>query len=280
MTSNEFADAATDAELIRYLDGELDEAERTRMDAALAHDPALAGRLETLRRRNARLRALLNATDPSEAEVRAAHDAIVRAHATGAAVGIERGATIHSIEAVRQSRARRDVPPPASGSHWLRAAAVIAALLAAGLLVPPVRAWIVDRIESLGTEVEPDVGASPDTRPVEAGPVIYTIPVTGPTLEILVDAVQAAGELTVRVADVTEATIEPLGAAADPVLVVPGGSRVRVQSGTASTAGYRLTLPSSVTTLRVRIGGGPARTFELDPAAGRVITIPLTDASA
>jgi hypothetical protein len=277
--------AASDADLIRYLDGELNADERARVDAAVAEDVALADRLASLLARGERLRALLADSDPSEAEARATNPATPAAGGPRAKAQwgrtVQSDATVRSIEGARAMLTRRLATSRASGGHWLRAAAVILFLLGAGLFVPPVRAWIVDRLESLVPGEDAVVEMSPAIRSADdTAPLAYRIAVTGSTLFLDVDAAQAGGELTVRVADVANASLEPMDAdAGDPVLVMPDEDRVRIQNGEASTASYRLTLPQSVATLRIRIGGGLVRTFELD-AAGAEVRIPLSDTGA
>lgn len=277
--------AASDADLIRYLDGELNADERARVDAAVAEDVVLADRLARLRARGERLRALLADGDPSEADTRAANPAAPTAGQPRANAQrghtVQSDATVRPIEGARATRTRRLALSRAPGGHWLRAAAVILTLLGAGLFVPPVRAWIVDRLESLVPGEDTAVEVSPAIPSVdETAPLAYRMAVTGSTLFLDVDAAQAAGELTVRVADVANASLEPLDAdAGDPVLVMPDEDRVRIQNGEASTASYRLTLPRQVVTLRIRIGGGLVRTFELD-AAGVEVRIPLSDTGA
>jgi anti-sigma factor RsiW len=277
--------AASDAELIRYLDGELNADERARVDAAVAGDVALADRLARLRARDERLRALLADADPSEADTRAANPATRTAGEPRASAQqgrtVQSDATVRPIEGARAMRTRRLASSRAPGGHWLRAAAVILALLGASLFVPPVRAWIVDRLESLVPGEDTAVEMSPAIPSAdETSPVAYRMAVTGSTLFLDADAAQAGGELTVRVADVVNASLEPLDAdAGDPVLVMPDEDRVRIQNGEGSTASYRLTLPRQVVTLRIRIGGGLVRTFELD-AAGAEVRIPLSDTGA
>src|SRR5690606_25924738 len=62
-----------DAELVRYLDGELDEQGRARLESAIAAAPAVQARLEQLRRRGEALRERLREADPHVPERLAAN---------------------------------------------------------------------------------------------------------------------------------------------------------------------------------------------------------------
>jgi hypothetical protein len=246
MTANQSPGRApSDAELIRYLDGETNAQERGRIDTALAADASLAERLAILRRRGERLSALLADADPDRAVMDSANPA--RADS-------------------RLSRIR-----PA----WLRAAMIVA-LLGASLLVPPVRAWIIDRIEAVAGFDDPAAESSPDTPPDAGAPLAYDITVTGSTLEIEIDALQADGELIVHASDAGGARLEPVGAGAgDPILL--STDRVRIENSAGSTTSYRLGVPSSVTTLRVRMADRPVRVIRVEEPE---IRIPLTGTDA
>lgn len=140
--TDRYPDAAvTDADLIRYLDGEQDDAERARIEAALAGDPALAVRLEQLRRRGQSLKPLLEATDPRPQEsVRPA-----RPPASAGPDVIDLNAAWAAQQGVEPHVVRPYRPLPG----WVRAAAILAFLLAGSLLVPPVRAWLAGVLASV-----------------------------------------------------------------------------------------------------------------------------------
>ena len=65
---------------------------------------------------------------------------------------------------------------------------------------------------------------------------------------------QAGGTLTVRPEPGPEVAVEAAGAGGAPLLVLPGG--VRIRNTAASTASYRVALPPAVRRVRVRVGGG------------------------
>src|SRR5262245_48963579 len=100
----------TDAELIRYLDGELDAGTRSALDRRLASAPEAAARLEALRRRSRAMSQFIRSANPSGPATRASADAI---------------------------RPLMTQPPRANWTPLLKIAAVIAVLLV-GVAVPPV----------------------------------------------------------------------------------------------------------------------------------------------
>jgi hypothetical protein len=65
---------------------------------------------------------------------------------------------------------------------------------------------------------------------------------------------QAGGTLTVRPDPGSEVAVEATGGGGAPLLVLPGG--VRIRNTAASTASYRVALPPGVRRVRVRVGGG------------------------
>ncbi|HEU0077504.1 MAG TPA: hypothetical protein VFQ76_07625, partial [Longimicrobiaceae bacterium] len=78
------------------------------------------------------------------------------------------------------------------------------------------------------------------------------------TLEVA--APQAAGAVEVRRAAGSAATAEQTGGGEQAeLLVLPSGVRIRNAPG--ATADYRVTVPASVRTVRVRVGGGRETTL-------------------
>jgi len=249
-------EAVTDAELVRYLDGEIEGAPRAALEARIAAAPDTAARLDTLRRRSARLSALLAELDPSAADVQQSAEAIRPATAAGA----------------RPSRGW--LPGPAS----LRWAAAVALLLGAALAVPPARAWMVERArdaaEALGlldTAPEPAVeaptGAAPDA--IQAAPVRVTFEVRADTFEI---EAPPRGRLIVRRGAGPTGSAESAGAPGVDLVVLPTG--LRIEGTTTDDARYDVALPASVAAVRVRAGAGAALLRAL-PAAGEELRIDL-----
>ncbi|MBI4520571.1 MAG: hypothetical protein HY701_07015 [Gemmatimonadetes bacterium] len=253
-----------DAELIRYLDGELEDAESEALSARLAAEPVLSERLDTLRRRAARLSALLAEADPTDIEV----------HRSATAI----------LAALRESSRQRAVP--AARQPWfrrapvaMRIAAAITLLLGLALAVPPARAWVVERVrdvaEALGLtsaaapvpEASPDVSAA---QPVGAE-VGVTFAVRPGTFEVQVS--QPVGTLILRRGEGATGSAEASGVPGVSFVVLPGG--LRIEGPASASATYLVTLPAEVTNVRVRIGDGLSVLHAL-PAGGDELRIDLS----
>lgn len=253
----------TDAELIRYLDGELVDAESEALSARLAAEPGLSERLDTLRRRSARLSVLLAEADPTDLEVHR---------------------SAHAILATLRESSRQRVLPAASQPWFrrapvaMRAAAAIALLLGLALAVPPARAWVVERVrevaEALGltSPSAPVPEASPDVsgaQPVGAE-VGVTFTVAPGTFEVQVP--QPVGNLILRRGDGATGSAEAPGVPGVSFVVLPGG--LRIEGPASASASYVVTLPAEVTSVRVRVGDGLSVLHSL-PAAGEELRIDL-----
>jgi hypothetical protein len=212
-----------DAELIRYLDGELDGAAAARVDAALATHPPTRERLEQLRRRGERVGDLLRQTDPDVPAALATNP--FRTTASGNANG--------------------------SANWLLRAAAVL--LIAAGAitLVPPLRAWVVDGVQRV-LERDPvdSIAASSSVVP-DTFDVAFDVQ---STLDFELLMWQREGTLRIRVAEAATATAQiHTRSGLEEFYVIPGG--VRVNNANSSIADYELVVPTTVRMIRVTIGG-------------------------
>ncbi len=247
MTANHSPDAAVDdADLIRWLDGELDDDERARVLDAVSRDSALAARLEQLRGRSARFSTLLQGTDPDLAVAGGGSPT----GGTAAGKIIE----LNAAWAARQGGPARPVPPPQAMPGWLRAAAVVGVLLAGSLLVPPVRAWVAGQLRP---------GAAPDAMipsgngnvaalPIDTLGIHFESAATAFTIEFAV--APATGLLTVEWRDVDSVSVESYTAGGADLVRVRD-DRVRVNNAGTSTSDYRVELPVRVTELRVRLPG-------------------------
>jgi hypothetical protein len=214
----------TDAELIRYLDGELDAGTRSALDQRLASAPEAAARLATLRRRSRALSQLMRAANPSGPATRA------------------------SADAIRPQMVQRQQSP------WiplLRIAAVIAVLLI-GIAVPPVRAWLVAHLpgsKQTSTSNNPSGSTSASASNAATSPtadVVYNFTVTADTFDL--EVTQSAGTLVVSRSAGGSASAEA-NAAGTSFLVLPRG--LRIEGPASAGAQYTIALPARVHVLRL-----------------------------
>jgi anti-sigma factor RsiW len=226
-------DTVNDAQLLRYVHGDMDDAERANIEALIARNPASAGRVATLQRRSARLTDLLGTLDPDPDVVTAS------AHAIRPVVDASIVTHVHWW---------RRTPPA------LRAAAAITLVLGGVLLVEPVRAWVVDQARAIGATIGiggDDQGTVPaDAQPTDAD-VSYAFPWSSAVFGI--DAGSTAGTIIV-VRDTGSSVVADMTDAADASFtVMPTGLRIDGRGSEAAV--YTLSLPPVVTTIRVRWDG-------------------------
>ena len=238
----------TDAELVHYLDGELEGNRRAALEARIAAAPLAAERLETLSRRTARLSGFLTELDPPAART-AASAAALRARLPAG--------PLHA----------RPWWQHASLARGVAAAAVVAGLI---LIVPPARAWMVERAR----DVAAALGFLPTEPPAEAPPsaplgadlaVSFAVEAAGFDVHVP----DPAGVLVVRQGTDAVGTAEASGGGS--FVILPEGIRVE---DAAAGAVYQLTLPSTVTTVSVRSADLPAVTYPL-PAPGAELRVEL-----
>lgn len=141
--------------------------------------------------------------------------------------------------------------------------AAAAAVLLTGFGVPPVRAWIVGHVRTMWTRV-----TAPPARFV---PVNTPAPIPSSTMgavsvpagsdfTLRIATRQTDGELTVLVTDTRAVSASISGHREGAELTVfPDG--IRIANTRATTSGYELHVPASVTRLVIQIGREPARTF-------------------
>ncbi|MGH8436827.1 MAG: hypothetical protein ACRERX_20745 [Pseudomonas sp.] len=242
----------TDAELIRYLDGELLGTDRSELDTRLAAAPAAARRLAVLRQRSARLSSLIGAADANDLETQRS------ARSTRAAV--------------EQAMNRR--PRVLRLSPALQAAALITLLLGFGLAVPPVRAWMIEQVLQLveamsGSRAETlqPGEAPPADVPPQAAPLAIQLTVTSDTFTVQVAG--AAGQLVVQRDTIDQAQAEPSTLGGANLVFMRNG--LRIEGGSAATV-HALRLPEHVRVLVLRRAGR----VEVHPLAGPGSGPPLT----
>lgn len=247
-------DTVSDAELMRYLHDELDEAGRAHVDAQLA-TPAVAERLSVMRQRTRRLSSLLGAADPAPSEVEASAREL-RLIVTPA----RRGASAQS------HRWHATAPP-------LRAAAAIVILLGGVLLVEPARAWVIDSLRAAAVAVGLVEGAATPHAPVlpqtSGAGVRFSFAWSAPSIDV--DAGGARGTLVIRRGVAGRVTAESRGAAAAGIVIMPDG--IRLEGAGDGAAEYMLTLPPAVRVLDMSTTGGRVR--HVLPATEDVVRLPL-----
>jgi len=234
--------SANDAELVRYLDGELDAAGRARVEAAAAADADVAARLDMLRRRGNRLRRMLERTDPVAPPARAQPEEAVKLAGSPALT-------------------------------LMRAAAVLLVLVGVVTLVPPLRAWIVEQWQRVAPSAEP---AAPGQPPLLRTPdtVSIAFPATYQSFDFELIARQEAGTIRIRVADVEQVAAEMhTRTNTEEFFRFPGG--LRIVNTATSVADYDIVVPPRVRIVRVTIAAekiaeystrqeeGKERVFEL-----------------
>jgi hypothetical protein len=228
--------AANDADLVRYLDGELDAAARARVEAAVAADAEVAARLETLRRRGKRLRRMLERTDPAAPAARS-----------------------QPAEAVKLARS----PAPT----LMRAAAVLLVVIGIVSLVPPLRAWIVDQWQRIAPSAntaapgEPPLLRTPDT-------VSIAFPTTYQSFDFELIARQETGTIRIRVADVEQVAAEMYTRTnTEEFFKFPGG--LRVVNTATSVADYDIVIPSGVRIVRLTVAAERIAEYSTRPDEGK-----------
>jgi anti-sigma factor RsiW len=220
----------SDAELIQELDGELSQAARTELGARLSNSAEVAARLELLRRRTARFSELLGTIDPAEARVQASR----------------RNARVEVVRQARSPRLSRYRP-------LLQVAAAIALLLGVLFIVPPVRAWMIDRVRDLAGALGFESPATSRESPVvpQAAPreadVTITFALESDTLDVF--AAQRAGRIILRRTTASSATAEAAGVSGTELVFLPG--RLRIEGPSSPDAEYILTLPPRAAAIRL-----------------------------
>jgi hypothetical protein len=135
----------------------------------------------------------------------------------------------------------------------LAAAATLVLLASAAAATPPVRAWIMRHLAP--ERVIAPTTAPPSTQPVPAtrSGIIASFAPTDTALIIRFDRRQARGALELTVAGADRISAQAIeGASAEELFVLPG--QLRVANAATSVASYRVTVPTSVRTVRVLIG--------------------------
>jgi hypothetical protein len=259
------------ADLVRLVDGELDEPEAGTIRQALeACDVCRDHELRT-RRRAARLALVLADSDPApppaDAAVAALHAAVA-----GRAAAAERAAAASRATAEGQPAAR-PVPGAGRGSarrrtgpggrtgvrarRWL-AAGIALVVLGSILVSTPAAAWIARAVERVWSAVTAGAPAHDPGPGATAEPAAERVYEYVPAAGVLDLSFPAGSSGVLRLDTVESATLRltAAGAAAPEVLLMP--SQVRVGGEIGATHEFRVALPPQVDAVRVRVGTGPA----------------------
>jgi hypothetical protein len=225
-------------DLVRLLDGELDELTERRLRDHVDGCARCMGRLRTLEKRSTAFSHMVARLDDGAGQ--------------------------------RDELAPRRAASAGSGHRAMvwRAAAVIMVGLFGAMSVPQLRAWVADQWSGLGWLGEPaatavedertlaETPAAPpaDERPTERHAVSF-VP-EGREFLVEVRATQAGGVLTLTMRPGREASavVEGRGPEAD-LVVLPYG--VRIENVAAATLDYQVEVPSDLDRVRVRIGNRP-----------------------
>ncbi|HYR07935.1 MAG TPA: hypothetical protein VEQ60_09210 [Longimicrobium sp.] len=254
-----------DTDLLALVDGELAPMERDARLLHVARCDDCAQRLQTLRLRTSNLSRLL-------ADVELPEDFVFPR--------LPEAAPVIPITSPASRRAGW------TRSAWARAAMIALVVIVPFATVAPLRAWVVDRLGAAWSEVRgifgaDDDAAAPTVAPVQTTPAPAEEPASGATVfftpspgrfVLVVSESQAAGTLTLGRAEGGEGSAEVVGGATETPLVSESG--IRILNAPGSTASYRVLLPPSVSSVRVRIGpAAPVEVAADDLARGRVIEL-------
>lgn len=177
--------------------------------------------------------------------------------------GALRATPVPELQRAATRRAMRTATRRKESRRWrLRGLAAVAS--AAGVLVlswtvGPLRAWVWERGPS-----EAESTAAPAALPgavVGAEGSIVAFAAPGETFFLEIDNPQGGGDLLLQVLAVDRATAQITDTSGESMLVLPRG--LRIENSPASTASYRITLPTSVQRVLLRVGD----------AAPRVVTV-------
>jgi hypothetical protein len=230
----------SDADLIRFLDGEIDGAERESLAARIAADSVAARRLESLRTHTTDLSGWLRDLGPDDRDI-------------SSAARVIRPRISHPT--ANRTAWRRII---ASTPPLLRAAAVVLLFASTALAVPPARAWMLDAFQrianALGTAEPPHSNDLPLIIPEPTPDISYRFAVSSDTFMIRVTG-QLAGRLMLQKTSDVQASAEVRGGTAAGLILLPEG--VQFESAAEPGAVFDVKLPPHVRVVRVQIAGQP-----------------------
>jgi len=150
--------------------------------------------------------------------------------------------------------------------------AAAAALLLAGFGVPPVRAWIIDSARTIWTRVmgptAPAVAPAPAPAPLPAATMGTVTVGASADFTLRVATRQAGGDLVIVVTDGASVSAAVSGRAdAAELTVFPDG--IRIGNTRTTLTGYELRVPLAVSRLVVQVGRESPRVYRPASAGER-----------
>jgi anti-sigma factor ChrR (cupin superfamily) len=179
------------------------------------------------------------------------------------------------VAAMRGAQARRR--PSRVHRGWAAAAAIVG-LLAISMTVDPLRAWVLTRLAAVASPVEQPMApiVALPTAVVGADGSVIAFEATGGVFDLQLERHQMVGEIFVQVRNIGRATAQVTNSGDETMLVLPSG--LRIENGSTSSASYRVTLPTSVDRLVLRVGDEAPRVLEIPEDAGSwSATVPLRE---
>lgn len=233
-----------DDEIVRLLDAEEEMPDAAILRAHLAACPQCSARQSVLDRRSRNLSVLLAASDPAMPVMRTPG---------GSETGV--------IDIARARRRPPSMPP------WLRAAAILAAVVSAALMAPPVRAWLAERVRIFG-----DDRAAPEaSMPASPTPSSVSFVPAGAVLTVDVAGVTGGAELRFVAATSSEVSARSLAAGAAEMFVLSSGLRLE---SSADEMVFEVSVPASV--MRIRVAGVAGESVDVDVAGlPRTLELPV-----
>jgi hypothetical protein len=229
-----------DGDILRFNDGACDWDERIRIEQHLAECPVCCETSQLFEAASNELSLILD-----ELDVEPAADAKER--------------VLVAAQKARRSHEYPDAWRWRGGS--LRAAAILVAVLGASLWVLPVRAWV---FEFLGASqpVQGNSLAAPEVVAPLPPPVSSTISFlpTSPTFGVEIGARQTEGSLVLRAGQSASASARVTGRDPTDAFLVTGNG-IQIDNSEMSTATYNVTVPVTLSQVRVRFGDGETLSY-------------------
>ena len=240
-------------ELVRFMDEELSDLERSRLRKHLDRCAACEARISALMAQASLVSAAL-----AEEAASIVVDPLVRARAREAVRNADRAA-------IRQTSWRLST----------RAAAAIALIVFGALGANPLFAWVREHVVP-GARSHETVLTLPATTvvpEVRRGPVVLFEPTMG-IFTVTVANPQPVGTIRLQISDVERASAEVSNPGNEAILVLPSG--LSVQNSATSLASYTITLPRALRKVSVKIGDRTVATIIPEPDSGTITReIPL-----